>query len=102
MRKKNAKSVNSSPKSSKTKLKEPWVDPDDAPEITNEFLTKAEYRRGDVIVKRGRPPISDKPKAQVTLRIDADALSAYRKTGAGWQSRINSDLVKAAKKLKAG
>ena len=35
------------------------------------------------------------------LRLDADVLAAYRKTGDGWQTRINADLRKA-RKLKAG
>ena len=37
----------------------------------------------------------------VKLRLDADVLAAYRKTGHGWQTRINADLRKA-RKLKAG
>ena len=28
-------------------LPQPWVDPDDAPELTDEFFEKAEYRIGD-------------------------------------------------------
>jgi uncharacterized protein (DUF4415 family) len=49
---------------------------------------------------RGRPPLPN-PKQAVKLRLDADVLAAYRKTGAGWQTRINADLRKA-RKLKAG
>jgi len=30
---------------------------------------------------------------------DHDVLAAYRKTGSGWQTRINADLRKAARKL---
>ena len=41
------------------------------------------------------------PKQAVKLRLDADVLAAYRKTGDGWQTRINADLRKA-RKLKAG
>jgi len=33
------------------------------------------------------------------LRLDHDVLAAYRKTGSGWQTRINADLRKAARKL---
>ncbi len=50
--------------------------------------------------QRGRPKL-DKPKEAIKLRLDADVVEAYRKTGDGWQTRINADLRKA-RKLKAG
>jgi len=31
----------------------------------------------------------------VSMRLDPDVLEAYKATGPGWQSRINSDLRKA-------
>lgn len=77
-----------------------WVDPDDAPELTEKFFEHAEIREGDRIIRRGRPPLPS-PKQAVKLRLDADVLAAYRKTGDGWQTRINADLRKA-RKLKAG
>lgn len=45
--------------------------------------------------QRGRPPL-DTPKKQVTLRLDADVLEAFRSGGKGWQSRVNAALRKAA------
>ena len=77
-----------------------WVDPDDAPALTDAFFDRAEIRHGDRIIRRGRPPL-ESPKQAVKLRLDADVLAAYRKTGDGWQTRINADLRKA-RKLKAG
>jgi uncharacterized protein (DUF4415 family) len=77
-----------------------WIDPDDAPELTDDFFDRAEIREGDRIIRRGRPPL-DSPKQMVSLRLDADVVAAYRKTGEGWQTRINTDLRKA-RKLKAG
>lgn len=71
---------------------------DDAPELTEDMLDRAEIRHGDKVVKRGRPPLAQ-PKEAIKLRIDQDVLAAYRKTGSGWQTRINADLRKAAKKL---
>jgi uncharacterized protein (DUF4415 family) len=71
---------------------------DDAPELTEEMLDRAELRHGEKIIKRGRPPLAQ-PKEAIKLRIDQDILTAYRKTGSGWQTRINADLRKAAKKL---
>lgn len=77
-----------------------WTDPDDAPTLTEQFFDRAEIRHGGKLVRRGRPPLEN-PKQAVKLRLDADVLAAYRKTGDGWQTRINADLRKA-RKLKAG
>lgn len=76
-----------------------WVDPDDAPELTEEWFATADHYRGDRLIRRGRPK-SESPKEAVNIRLDADVLAHYRATGARWQSRINADLRKAAK-LKA-
>jgi uncharacterized protein (DUF4415 family) len=42
---------------------------------------------------RGRPKM-EHPKRQVTLRLDADLLDAYKATGRGWQTRVNEALRK--------
>jgi uncharacterized protein (DUF4415 family) len=71
---------------------------DEAPELTKQMLNRAEIRHGSKVIKRGRPPL-EHPKEAVKLRLDHDVLAAYRKTGDGWQTRINADLRKAARKL---
>ena len=71
-----------------------WVDPDDAPEWTDEMFDRAELRIGDTIIRRGRPPGST--KTQVSLRLDHDVIAAFRAQGPGWQSRMNEALRKAA------
>lgn len=71
-----------------------WVDPDDAPELTDEWFAKAELRIGDRIIRRGRPPGST--KQLVSLRLDTDVLTALRAQGPGWQTRANEALRKAA------
>jgi hypothetical protein len=38
--------------------RKPWVDPDDAPEITDEMLDRAVLRHGNSIFRRGRPPLN--------------------------------------------
>ncbi|MBI4273099.1 MAG: BrnA antitoxin family protein [Rhizobiales bacterium] len=76
--------------------KKSWVDPDDAPELTEDFFRSADLYEGERLIRRGRPRLA-KPKAAMSLRLDADVLSHFRKTGAGWQSRINAALRKAAK-----
>jgi len=43
----------------------------------------------------GRPK-SERPKKQVTLRIDADLIEHWRAQGPGWQSGINAALRRAS------
>ena len=82
--------------------KEPWIDPDDAPEWTEEhFRSAAIYVGGKLVrpatgtwTRPGRPPKED-AKKQVTLRLDPDVLQAFRAMGKGWQSRINKALREA-------
>jgi len=60
----------------------------------SEFLTEnLPLHRAEELLKpkRGRPK-SDNPKEQVTLRIDADVLEAFRSRGSGWQTRMNEVL----------
>ncbi|HXA40961.1 MAG TPA: BrnA antitoxin family protein [Phenylobacterium sp.] len=81
-----------------------WIDPDDAPELTDDFFDRAELREGDrvlrpadgALTRRGRPRL-DNPKRQVTLRLDGDILDRLRQSGPGWQSRVNEILRKAVK-----
>src|SRR5260221_1013269 len=72
-------------------------DPDDAPELMIDFYRYGELRHGDRLIRRGRPPLSGKPKTAITLRLDEDVVRAYRATGEGWQTRINADLRRARK-----
>jgi uncharacterized protein (DUF4415 family) len=86
----------------------------ESPELTKEWFAKAkphiggrpvsgeEWRKAAIkaghldAVRVGRPK-SDHPKQPVNLRLDADVLAHFRATGAGWQSRINAALRKAAR-----
>ena len=43
---------------------------------------------------RGRPPLA-RPKAALTMRVDANVLDALKASGPGWQTRIN-DLLRDA------
>jgi uncharacterized protein (DUF4415 family) len=74
----------------------PWVDPDDAPELTEDWFQRADIYDGDKLIKRGRPRV-EKPKQQVTLRLDADVISAIRKSGPGWTGRVNEVLSRSVK-----
>src|SRR5947209_19259977 len=68
-------------------------DPDTAPELTDEFFEKAEFRIGEKLIRPGRPPL-DAPKKLVSLRLDQDVIESFRSGGPGWQSRINAALRK--------
>lgn len=77
-----------------------WIDPDDAPELTPELARRAQISEGGRIVReatgtvtrRGRPPVGDEPKQQVTLRLAPKVIRYFKKTGEGWQTRLNETL----------
>lgn len=77
-----------------------WVDPDDAPEWPDEVWGRAEIAVGGKVVRpatgtltrRGRPPVGDEPKQQVTLRLTPSVIRHFRETGSGWQTRLNAVL----------
>ena len=78
------------------------ADPD-APEASDEALAQARPfieafpQFADAVRRsRGRPPIAQ-PKQQISLRLDPEVIAAYKRTGKGWQGRINEILRKAAK-----
>lgn len=81
-----------------------WKDPDEAPELTDDFFERAELKDGDRVVRagdgaltrRGRPKL-EHPKVQVTIRLDKDLIDVLRQSGSGWQSRVNEILRKAVK-----
>jgi uncharacterized protein (DUF4415 family) len=70
------------------------VDPDDAPELTDEWFDKADFMIGRTVVRKGRPPGSS--KGAVSLRLDREVIEHFRSGGAGWQTRMNEALRKAA------
>jgi uncharacterized protein (DUF4415 family) len=78
-----------------------WDEVSDNPELTEEDFKNARpfaevfpELAASIARSRGRP-VTDNPKKQVTLRLDADILDRYKLTGKGWQSRLNDDLRKA-------
>ena len=77
--------------------KSTWVDPDDAPELTEEWFAKADLYEGGKLIRKGGRPKSDNPKEAVNIRLDADLVAHYRASGPGWQSRMNDALRRSAK-----
>jgi uncharacterized protein (DUF4415 family) len=72
-----------------------WIDPDDAPELTDEYFERADQYEGGKLIRRGRP-LDPNRKQSISLRIDGDVLERFKADGPGWQSRMNAALRKAA------
>jgi uncharacterized protein (DUF4415 family) len=72
----------------------PWTDPDDAPEITANWVAEATLYEGEKLIRRGRPVGSTKAsaKVQTAIRFDPDVLDGLRATGRGWQTRVNDAM----------
>lgn len=79
------------------------IDPE-TPEATDEWFAKARPAHqvlpglvGEAAAKqmlkpkRGRPPLA-RPKEHVNIRLDADIVQSFRRTGDGWQTRLNNAL----------
>ena len=60
-----------------------WIDPDDAPELTDEWFQKADLYDGEKLIRRGRRPLEN-PKKAISLRVDADVLEKFKSSGPGW------------------
>ena len=74
-------------------------DYDEIPQLSDEWFERAKWHKGGTPLPhgpRGRPKLKS-PKAATSIRLDADVLEHFRKGGAGWQSRINAALRKAAR-----
>lgn len=83
-------------------LPKAWLDPDDAPELSDEFFEKGDWRIGDRAVSRDEARVElekrsggtagSVAKVSTTICIDADVLAAFQATGDGWQTRMNDVL----------
>lgn len=71
-------------------------DYEEIPELTDEWFKRATWHIGGVPVSRGRPKAAVTKRA-ISLRLDPEVVAYYRRSGRGWQSRINAALRKAAK-----
>jgi uncharacterized protein (DUF4415 family) len=69
-----------------------WVDPDDAPALTEEHFRRADVYEGDRLVRRGRPPVGAEPKLAVKLRLPRHVIEVFKAGGPGWQTRISNTL----------
>lgn len=70
-----------------------WNDPDDVPDLSApEWVAHIEATG---VFSRGRPKSSN-PKVSQTLRLDPEIVKHFKASGAGWQTRMNDALRKAA------
>lgn len=60
-------------------------DPDSTP------LSDAQWNAVRPLVRMGRP-LSDHPKQRITIRLSQEVVEAFRRTGDGWQTRIDAAL----------
>ena len=78
-----------------------WIDPDDAPELTEDVAARAQITIGGKVIreatgtltKRGRPPMGHAPKQQVTLRLPGEVIAYFKAGGPGWQTRVGEVLA---------
>jgi uncharacterized protein (DUF4415 family) len=66
------------------------------------MLDRATIVKDGTVLQRGRPPLGERAKKAVTIRLDVDVVEAYRALGRGWQTRLNADLRRVRKLKKAG
>jgi uncharacterized protein (DUF4415 family) len=67
---------------------------DEAPEITESWVAEADLRRGEKLVRRGRPKLPN-PKQLLSLRLRPEVIATWRATGPGWQTRMAEALEKS-------
>jgi uncharacterized protein (DUF4415 family) len=79
---------------SKPNSESSWVDPDDAPEWTDEMFDRAEMRLGDKVIRPARAAGS--ARRRVSLQLDQAVIDHFRAEGPGWQSRMSEALRKVA------
>jgi uncharacterized protein (DUF4415 family) len=81
--------------------KEDW-DAVDSPELTEEQLAQARpfaevFPELAKKMRRnigGRPKLEN-PKKAISIRLDADVIEKFKRTGPGWQARMNDALRRA-------
>ena len=72
---------------------------DEAPEMTTEWVSGADLRRGPKLVRRGRPPTNN-PKQLLSLRLPPEVIAGWKATGPGWQTRMAEVLKKSTPKTR--
>lgn len=73
-------------------------DPNDA-EATRAWFAQADLIRKGKVVRRGmRGPQRTPTKKLISLRLSREVVDHFKSTGPGWQTRIDSTLLKSIRK----
>jgi uncharacterized protein (DUF4415 family) len=67
---------------------------DEAPEITERWVADADLRRGEKLIRRGRPRL-ESPRRLFSLRLPPDVIAGWKASGPGWQTRMAEVLAKS-------
>jgi uncharacterized protein (DUF4415 family) len=70
---------------------------DEAPEITDSWISEADLHHGKKLIRRGRPKLEN-AKQLLSLRLRPDVIASWRATGPGWQTRMAEVLEKHPRK----
>jgi uncharacterized protein (DUF4415 family) len=65
---------------------------EEIPELPRSWFESADFRIGDKLIRRGRPP-KPKKKVAISIRLSEDVLEAFKFCGPGWQTRIDEALA---------
>jgi len=65
----------------------------EAPEITDRWVAEADLRRGNKLVRRGRPKLLN-PRRLLSLRLPPEVIAGWKASGPGWQTRMVQVLEK--------
>jgi uncharacterized protein (DUF4415 family) len=71
------------------------TEPETKPELDDAWFEAADAFVGDQLVRHGRR-LSANNKQSVSIRIDPEVIAWFKRDGAGWQTRINEALRRAA------
>ncbi|KMO13711.1 BrnA antitoxin family protein [Methylobacterium indicum] len=73
-----------------TSSDEVWHDPDDAPELTDEFFERAFHYEGGKLIRRGREPGESGRLESIELPVEL--LDRFRAFGNGWEMILDTAL----------
>lgn len=73
------------------------ADYDEIPDMAERDPAEGVFQAAGV-PRVGRPPLGDRTKTQVTLRLDPAVIEHFKAGGRGWQSRINDALADVVKR----
>ncbi|MDB5546017.1 MAG: hypothetical protein JWO64_3166 [Hyphomicrobiales bacterium] len=65
---------------------------EEIPELPRSWFESADFKIGDKLIRRGRPP-KEKKKVAISIRLSEDVLEAFKFCGPGWQTRIDEALA---------